>query len=185
MPLQLRRWRDSAEIAEGNRETGSEMGQRVAVTVQPYAILDGMRRKHIILRGYAPQAGRGRATAHAPYRPQFAISNPLRLSRMTLRLAHLICSLASSFAPFTGWRSFRAPRASGGSAPVPRSYFYISHSAPITRHPWRGIGAPATSCRRNAFGLIMTACGRNVRSVQMRISRIKSSLGLNRYRSPA
>ena len=41
--------------------------------------------------------------------PQFAISNALRFSRKALQLAHLICSLASRFAPFTGRCSSRAP----------------------------------------------------------------------------
>ena len=71
------------------------------------SFLTAFRRKHFILRGYAPQAARGVVCANAPFFPQFAISNPLRLSRMALRLAHLICSLGSTFAPFTGWRSFR------------------------------------------------------------------------------
>ena len=59
-----------------------------------------------------------RYICHFSSDPQFAISNPLRLSRMALRLAHLICSLASRFAPFTGRCSSRAP---------PTSCWRVSH----------------------------------------------------------
>ena len=56
------------------------------VTVQPDALFDGLRRNIFHLRGYAPQAARG-VVPRTPLFPQFAISNPLRLSRMALRLA--------------------------------------------------------------------------------------------------
>ena len=64
--------------------------------------------------------------------PQFAISNSLRLSRMALRLAYLICSLGSSFAPFTGWRSFRPPKPRQGALSSVRnikSAASLAHSA--------------------------------------------------------
>ena len=56
------------------------------VTVQPDALFDGLRRNIFHLRGYAPQAARG-VVPRTPLFPQFAISNPLHLSRMALRLA--------------------------------------------------------------------------------------------------
>ena len=133
------------------------------------------------MRGYAPQAGRGRATAHAPYRPQFAISNPLRLSRMALRLAPADLLTGLFIRASHRMARMKSPARLGALPPVPRPNFYFCHSAPIPRPPWRGIGAPTRSCRRNAFWLIMTACGRNVRSVQMHISRLESSIGLNCY----
>ena len=51
--------------------------------------------------------------------PQFAISNTHRLSHKVLRLAHLICSLGSSFVPFAGWHSFRPPPMRGYAPQCP------------------------------------------------------------------
>gem|GEM_PF-3921214 len=56
--------------------------------------------------GYYDAAG---ALPRTPPRGfQFAISNPLRFSHLSvLQLAHLICSQSPQFAPFTGRCSFR------------------------------------------------------------------------------
>ena len=140
----------------------------------------------------------GALCARTPLFPQFAISNPLRLSRIALRLAHLICSLASPLAPFTGRRSFRPPKPRQGALSSVRnikSAASLAHGASTcafdlltglstrTVHRTVLISGP----RRHRVGGKVISSSRRLAAVmpgsaQIHISRIKSILGLNCYR---
>ena len=134
------------------------------VTVQPDALFDGLRRNIFHLRGYAPQAARG-VVPRTPLFPQFAISNPLRLSRIALRLAPADLLTGLSIRTVHRTVLISGPHAAGGFSTVRniKSASSLAHSAstcagrfahwPLDSHrslDGAHLGPPPTSCWRDS-----------------------------------
>ena len=87
---------------------------------------------------------------------------------MALRLAYLICSLGSSFAPFTGWRSFRPPKPRQGAQPLETRnifnelpYFTCKHDKQKTQ--W----GPSTRAVEFYFGMFFSVALSGLKSLEI------------------